>query len=78
MQDEYDLIIDALHAIRQTRSVHGSGTVSVGKCDEIAEILRLRAKSLPPISEIQPVIRNDLALTIADAISTNYGTKRHN
>jgi DNA-directed RNA polymerase subunit H (RpoH/RPB5) len=77
MQDEYDLIIDALHAIRQIRSVHGSGTVSVGKCDEIAEMLRLRAKSLPPISEAQPVIRNSLALAIVDAISNNYGTKRH-
>ncbi len=77
MQDEYDLIIDALHAVRQIRSVHGSGAVSVGKCDEISEILQLRAKSLPPISDIQPVIRNDLALAIADAISANYGTKRH-
>lgn len=74
--DQYDLIIDALHAARQVRAFHGSGIAGISKLDDIAAILRARANGLATIPGSAPLRDNRLALAVADAIEATLGGKQ--
>jgi hypothetical protein len=72
--DEYDIIADALAAVRLVRGHHASSTAAAERIDEIADMLRGRANAIssPGVPD-RP--SNALALSVADAIAKTYGTK---
>lgn len=74
--DEFDLIMDALGAVRTIQGVYGTTHDAATRVDEVAQILRLRAKKLSDTSGTGGAPgRNALALAVADAIRAAYGTK---
>lgn len=72
--DEFDLITDALGAVRTIQGVYGTSHDGSTRIDEVVQILRLRAKKLSEDAS-GPTQRNGLALAIADTIRSVYGTK---
>ena len=73
--DEFDLIADALSAVRMIQGVYGTGHDGATRIDEVAQILRLRARQLSGDGEAQAPRPNALALAVADAIRRTYGTE---
>lgn len=70
--DEFDLIADALCAVRMIQGVYGTGHDGATRIDEVAQILRLRAKQL---SEREGgTSAAPLAFAVSDAIRKVYGT----
>lgn len=70
--DEFDIISDTLGAVRMIQGVYGTSHDGATRIDEVAQILRLRAKRLPTGDPGNPA--NGLALAVADTIRTVYGT----
>lgn len=73
--DEFDLIADALGAVRMIQGVYGNSHDGATRIDEVAQILRLRARRLSDEGEGQPQRSNVLAMAVADAIRKAYGTE---
>jgi hypothetical protein len=73
--DEFDLIADALSAVRMIQGVYGTSHDGATRIDEVAQILRLRARQLSGEGETQAPRPNALALAVADAIRKTYGTE---
>jgi hypothetical protein len=73
--DEFDVIADALGAVRTIQGVYGTSHDAATRIDEVSQILRLRAKKLSAANEGGTSQRNTLALAVADAIRNAYGTK---
>lgn len=74
--DEFDLITDALGAVRTIQGVYGTSHDGATRIDEVAQILRLRTKQLSGEGKAGGMPqRNALALAVADAIRNVYGTK---
>jgi hypothetical protein len=74
--DEFDLITDALGAVRTIQGVYGTTHDAATRVDEVAQILRLRAKKLSDNSGAGSAPeRNALALAVAEVIRAAYGTK---
>jgi hypothetical protein len=73
--DEFDLITDALGAVRTIQGVYGTSHDAATRIDEVSQILRLRAGNLRGKDETGAAQRNVLALAVADVIRTVYGTK---
>jgi hypothetical protein len=72
--DEFDLIGDALCSVRMIKAVYGTGHDGATRIDEVAEILRLRAKQLSGNDEAGRSKSTTLAIAVADAIRKTYGT----
>lgn len=73
--DEFDLIADALSAVRMIQGVYGTSHDGATRIDEVAQILRLRARQLSSEGGTQAPRPNALALAVADAIRRTYGTE---
>src|SRR5690606_10085523 len=61
--DEFDLIADALGAVRMIQGVYGTSHDGAMRIDEVAQILQLRARRLS--GEGEPRQSNTLALAVA-------------
>jgi hypothetical protein len=73
--DEFDLIIDALGALRTIQGVYGTTHDGATRIDEVVQILRLRAQKLSGDGGASRTPqRNALALAVADTIRNVYGT----
>lgn len=70
--DEFDLIADALAAVRMIQGVYGTGHDGATRIDEVAQILRLRARQLSEREGGAPAA--PLAVAVADTIRKVYGT----
>lgn len=74
--DEFDLITDALGAVRTIQGVYGTTHDAATRIDEVTQILRLRARKIADDGGAGGQTgRNALALAVAEAIRTTYGTK---
>ncbi len=73
--DEFDMIADALGAVRTIQGVYGTSHDAATRIDEVSQILRLRANKLSGEGRGGMVQRNVLALAVADAIRKAYGTE---
>ena len=73
--DEFRLIADALGAVRMIQGVYGNSHDGATRIDEVAQMLRLRAKKLSEEGKAPTAHSNTLALAVADAIRDAYGTE---
>jgi hypothetical protein len=71
--DEYDLIIDAIRAVRMVRH-HFPAASAAPRVNEIAIMLRKAANSVPSLGLVS--LPNELALAVADALQNTYGTRQ--
>jgi len=73
--DEFDLIADALGAVRMIQGVYGTSHDGATRIDEVAQILRLGARQLSGEGGAGTPQSTALAFAVADAIRKTYGTE---
>ena len=71
--DEYDLILDAIAAVRLVRN-HFAGLHASTRVDDVVTMLRGAANRVPAGGHVR--VPNELALAVADAIAATYGNGR--